>query len=199
MELEKQLSSFLVSREAGTQRWLQQLGSHCERLFLFGGAIRDVALMGDEARPRDLDLVVVGLNFDDLPGFLGEHIVRRTSFGGLKLKLDDSWVDLWRLEDTWAFREKLIEPSPENLPSTTFLSSQAIAAEIQGLEVKHIFESGFTSSLRRRVNIVALRKSKRLRKSTTENSCWMSKISVTKLICCLLTLRTQCQNRRQTK
>jgi hypothetical protein len=147
MELENKINAFLKRQQAGTKKCLAELSSNFEQVFLFGGAIRDIALSGEKACPRDLDLVIVGAPSDALEKMLREYIVRRTSFGGLKLRTDDTWIDLWRLEDTWAFQQKLVQPSPENLPQTTFLTSQAVAVEICGDTIGRVFEKGFRRSL----------------------------------------------------
>jgi len=96
------------------------------RFALFGGFLRD-QMTGQPS--RDLDLVAEGLNLGGLEYALAGQIVRRTSFGGLKAQIAGIAVDIWPLQDTWAFRSHFRGvPTFESLVQTTFLNTEAIAA-----------------------------------------------------------------------
>lgn len=101
----------------------------------FGGTLRSLLLArraGQKklGRPRDLDIVVEGENFDDVRKNLARQMVRETRFGGLKLQRNSLEFDVWPLERTWALRNKKRERvSFDILPTTTFFNLEAIAVD----------------------------------------------------------------------
>ncbi|MGI5864914.1 MAG: hypothetical protein ACOX6T_23085 [Myxococcales bacterium] len=124
------------------------------RPLLFGGTLRDLLIEGCPP-PRDLDFVVPGVSLEELRAELGGHVERRTRFGGLRLRIRALPVDIWPLEQTWAFANGLVaDPSPATLPRTTFLSAEAAAVEIwpregrtRTIHSSGLFESFATSCL----------------------------------------------------
>ncbi|MER2490523.1 hypothetical protein [Catenovulum sediminis] len=125
------------------QRFLQlhhnpgraQVNAICQRLlllgpvYLFGGAVRDIALQGIRDFYGDLDFVV-----DCPPQKLASVIqqlstefkVKQNKFGGYRLFCDKWWLDIWPLEDTWAFKANKIEfDSVSSLLQTTILNWDA--------------------------------------------------------------------------
>jgi hypothetical protein len=119
--------------------WLRPLADALKRLhggprsvYLFGGLLRDLLVLGREASPRDVDLVIGGgTTGDELAGVLTPYIDRRTRFGGLQLMVEGTAVDLWPLQETWAFhRLGLSSPGFADLPRTTFLDVEAVVMEL---------------------------------------------------------------------
>jgi hypothetical protein len=55
------------------------------RAVLFGGCLRDLALQGASAVPRDIDVVYVGVEPESVADALRPYIERRIRFGGLQL------------------------------------------------------------------------------------------------------------------
>lgn len=100
---------------------LSSLGS----CFFFGGTPRDIAL---QRQPRDLDIVV---NTADgkLEEVVGQFPHRRNRFGGYHLEIAQTKVDIWCLENTWAFRAGLLTASPYNLTRSVFLNIDGIAVD----------------------------------------------------------------------
>ena len=149
MELETKINEFLEGRSQGLKNWLEELAEVTGEIWLFGGAVRDIALNGPDVSPRDLDIVLVDPLPDRLSNIVARNCIRRTSFGGWKLQVGPIKVDLWDLKDTWAFQEGLVDSSPEKLPQTTFLTTQAVAASIEGLKVAKFVEEGFEDSVKK--------------------------------------------------
>jgi hypothetical protein len=108
---------------------------------LFGGAVRDL-ITTDSCKPRDFDVVVDRISPDLLEKLLKEYVVGKNRFGGLRLRVPYSSnpsfkatsvvpMDVWCLCDTWAFRQGHVSPpSFRQLPKTTFLNTDAVAAVI---------------------------------------------------------------------
>lgn len=87
-------------------------------LYLVGGFIRDTST---DARPHDID-IVADTRKGDLLSSLGDLDYSLNRFGGYRLNLQDDKIDLWTLDDTWAFRNGYISSSPENLSSSSLLN-----------------------------------------------------------------------------
>src|SRR5262245_31728529 len=107
--LKKRIDRFLTAPQygpelAGVMGCLSTLG----RVAVFGGTLRDLALHGTAARPRDIDLVVEGESEAHLFHFLGRYRPTRNRFGGFRFKVDRWSFDVWRVEDTWAVRQGLV-------------------------------------------------------------------------------------------
>ena len=99
-------------------------------IFVFGGTLRDLLALAPSTVPRDLDLVVGGATREALESVFQREIVRINRFGGLNLVTHKLPVDMWTLDSTWAFRERLVHGCDfSDLPRTTFLNVEAIAAE----------------------------------------------------------------------
>lgn len=109
-------------------------------LILFGGAIRDYIL---KKAPRDYDFVInTELNIENVFRDLSYKINR---FGGYKLFIDDLVLDIWKLSDTWAFKNGFFSPKPENLPKTVFFNIESIA---YNTSTQGIYEYKFLEALR---------------------------------------------------
>jgi hypothetical protein len=95
--------------------------------------VRDMALLEKTQAEfsSDIDLVVSQVDSRDLGALASRYDATQNRFGGYRLRVGGSrgWhVDLWRLEDTWAFREKLVRPAtPRALLETVFFSWDAAA------------------------------------------------------------------------
>src|SRR4051794_1967345 len=121
------------------------------RPFVFSGFLRDIFLFGRKELPRDIDVVVAHGSSEQLAETLSPYVRKLTRFGGLHLELQRWHFDIWSLESTWAFLNHQLNPIPENLPKTTFLNVEAIAAELcQNGDVGRIVESGFFAAVRNR-------------------------------------------------
>jgi hypothetical protein len=132
--------------------------------FLFGGTLRDFALNRKFKAPRDLD-IVIGTDLQPIVQFFSRQnltegdnptsdlAIRRNRFGGLKVKLYGHSIDIWQMQDTWAFKERLVLPVRfERLPRTTFLNLDAVALELfptGNRRTRRFFEHDFLSGVER--------------------------------------------------
>ena len=103
-------------------------------LYLLGGAVRNYIenqyTFDPQRLPRDFDFVVEhkkGKNLDDIMQSLGVNIpVRYNGFGGYKLAFDDIHIDIWKMEDTWAFTHTSLKKCKDNLVKSVFLNIDGI-------------------------------------------------------------------------
>jgi hypothetical protein len=126
--LKKRVERFLVAPKYGPEvsdvmQRLSQLG----RVAVFGGALRDLALFGSTACPRDIDLVVECDDTGNLEGFLSQYHPMRNRFGGLRFRTERWSFDVWRVKDTWAAKEGLVNAQRmEDMVRTTFFDWDAV-------------------------------------------------------------------------
>ncbi len=134
--IKKQFSTFLKSvkrskRKSVYKKLLENIDGWNGRAFLFGGAVRDIYFNGKDARPNDFDVVLIDSEIDGiLERFKGCHVVRN-NFGGFKISFQGINVDVWEIENTWAFRNHKVEYSGiESILETTFLNIESILIEL---------------------------------------------------------------------
>jgi hypothetical protein len=101
---------------------------------LFGGTLRSLLwsrlYRNRPGRPRDIDVVVRGVDVEDLRSNLS-RVLRETRFGGLKVQRDNWQFDVWPLHSTWMFSvDQALEASFAQLPFTTAFNLEAIAVEV---------------------------------------------------------------------
>ncbi|WP_152622197.1 hypothetical protein [Archangium violaceum] len=122
-------------------------------VFVFGGTLRDLLALSPTTVPRDLDLVVAGTTTEALQSAFGQKVVRVNRFGGLHLLIQKLPVDIWTLDSTWAFRERLVHGCDfAALPRTTFLNVEAITAEFQAQpgRPRTVYSQGFFRGIQER-------------------------------------------------
>src|ERR1700694_1912278 len=122
-QLANQLQRFLMARSpiANAVNYIRRNSSRC---FVFGGALRDI-LRPDSltASVRDVDIVVGTNDLRYLTEQCEQYVLGQNRFGGYRLKIGPVPVDIWAVEETWAFRKTLVLPlSFYSLPKTTFLN-----------------------------------------------------------------------------
>lgn len=117
------------------------------RYVLYGGSARDIILKGEEADPRDLDIVVVGAKRTDLSRAF--KLPGKTGFGGCSGKVCGMPVDLWPLQSTWWFSKQPLgrDPTFMDLVKSSAFNLEAIAIEPS----KEFFEAGFFECMDKRV------------------------------------------------
>jgi hypothetical protein len=95
-------------------------------VYLFGGVLRDLALLGGRGFNSDVDLVVEG-DWVHCAKYLQSLGASRNRFGGFRLRVADWPVDIWNAEETWAIRQGLVEyKGVASLVRTTVLNWDAI-------------------------------------------------------------------------
>lgn len=130
--------------------------------YIVGGTIRDLVLgpriVGSAAHgARDIDIVLVGVEFVEMKKEFDHLYVRDTRFGGLHLidRKPEGWgvqFDIWALEQTWAFNIKPVPVNISSFPQTPFLNLDSIAVEVSGRRgmPRQIFEDGFIDGINTR-------------------------------------------------
>ena len=105
---------------------LEQAGD----LYLIGGVLREFLDHKDLHKLRDIDIIIDVKRPQQWKNTLEKYLLRSNRFGGNKLICDGLLVDTWPIEQTWAFRENIVECSPEEyvekLPDTVFLNIDGI-------------------------------------------------------------------------
>jgi len=98
---------------------------------IFGGMLRDISLSNQSNFSSDIDVVVDQKENTDFVNILKEYETKINSFGGFRVKVGRWYIDLWMLENTWAFKQGLVkEKSFKSLINTTFFNWDAIALEL---------------------------------------------------------------------
>ncbi len=122
-------------------------------ILIFGGAVRDIIT---NTSPRDYDFVV-DLKRKPLDKILSDfnYNYRKNSFGGYKVFIEDMMVDVWSLENTWAFKKGLIPASPQNLPYTVFFNINSVAVDLTN---KKTYIGKFAEALDSKVLDIVLEK-----------------------------------------
>ena len=115
----------LLNYKSTFQSLFKKITKHGDVL-LFGGAIRDILV---NKTPRDYDFVVT-FRSSFLEEILASFAFWKNRFGGYKFVLDDIKIDIWSIDDTWAFRNRLVSSLPDNLTETVFLNIDSIAVNL---------------------------------------------------------------------
>ncbi len=127
--IKKRITRFLTS----TSYWRQEISGVIDLLSpagsvgIFGGALRDLALTGNQSFPNDVDLVVSTDDLDHLSWLVKDFQPVRNRYGGYSFRSQHWKFDVWALSQTWAIREGLIPASDlSDLVKTTFFDWDAI-------------------------------------------------------------------------
>lgn len=95
-------------------------------IYLFGGVLRDLALLGRRGFNSDIDLVVEG-DWDNCVSYLESLGAHKNKFGGYRLKVADWPVDIWNAKETWAIRQGFVQyKGIASITETTVLNWDAI-------------------------------------------------------------------------
>ncbi len=95
-------------------------------VYLFGGVLRDLALLGRRGFNSDIDLVVEG-DWSNLVSYLRSLGAHKNKFGGYRLQLGGWPVDIWNAKETWAIKQGLVSyRGVSSLVDTTVLNWDAI-------------------------------------------------------------------------
>lgn len=95
-------------------------------IYIFGGLLRDVAMIGSSGFASDVDIVVNGEIYN-LFDFLKKHNAVLNKFGGFRLKVGSWPVDIWQADQTWAVKMGVVEyRGISSLLATTILNWDSI-------------------------------------------------------------------------
>ena len=110
---------------------LNQLGN----VYLIGGVLREYRDNGKILDIRDIDIIVDVIDEEKWNAILSEYTPTHNRFGGYKLICEKLVVDMWRIEESWAYREDVIRCSKSEyvskLPQTVFLNIDAIIYDLK--------------------------------------------------------------------
>lgn len=117
-------------------------------IIIIGGAVRDIVY--NNRMPRDIDIILVMKNNYCLDAIFSEQGIDycRNRFNGYKLLINEIEFDIWKIEDHWAFKNKMYETSIENIKNTTFLNYDSI---LYNMSNKQIESKGFEKCERNKV------------------------------------------------
>ena len=94
---------------------------------IFGGLLRNAALLGLDNFRSDIDIVIALEKETDFATVLRAFNPLRTRFGGYRLRANGVQLDVWPLSSTWAISQGLVQgQSLRDLIKTTFFNWDAI-------------------------------------------------------------------------
>jgi len=95
-------------------------------VYLFGGILRDLALLGRKGFNSDIDLVVEG-DWSHFISYLQSLKAHKNKFGGYRLMVGRWPVDIWNAKETWAIKQGFVSyKGIASLTETTVLNWDAI-------------------------------------------------------------------------
>lgn len=135
-------------------RMLEEIGN----IYLIGGVLREFKDNNNIINLRDIDIIIDVKNNEYLEKILFEFEVGKNRFGGYKLFCSGLIVDIWPLDETWAYKNQIIKCKPtkyvENLTNTVFLNIDAIVYDMK----RNIwYDSKYQEAMRSRVLDVVLK------------------------------------------
>ncbi|MBP2640461.1 MAG: hypothetical protein H6Q66_1412 [Firmicutes bacterium] len=95
-------------------------------VILIGGAIRDIALKNKY--PRDIDLIIN--TKERLDEYLGEFNFEKNSLEGYKISIEKFTFDIWTTESNWAYKERIINCSVEEIPKGAFYDFDSVTINL---------------------------------------------------------------------
>lgn len=115
-----------INSNKSVQLFFNSIFEHAE-VYLFGGAVRDY-LDENFDNVRDFDFVVDFQNKNDaIENYINNCInYKKNRFNGYKIFLDDISIDIWEIQNTWAFKEKKLDISAQNLLNSVFLNIDSV-------------------------------------------------------------------------
>lgn len=104
------------------------------KCYIIGGALREYKDYGTIQSMRDLDIVIQENREGRLAEICSRYNAVRNAFNGYKVVCPGLAIDVWEIEDTWAFREGKVccekDDMPLALQETVFLNMDAIIYDV---------------------------------------------------------------------
>lgn len=123
-------------------------------MYLFGGVLRDMALLGRRGFTSDIDLVIEG-NWPSCVDYLERLGAKRNKFGGYRLEVAGWPIDIWSARETWAIRNGFVEYNGvASLIETTVLNWDAVLMNWR--TKKFISRKNYLSEIKERILDVVL-------------------------------------------
>lgn len=104
-------------------------------IYLIGGVLREYRDKKEIQDIRDID-IVIDVKMDEYwEMILKNYRPRRNKFGEYKIICDGLIVDMWRLQETWAYKNNVLTCNQseylQRLPDTVFLNLDAIVYDVR--------------------------------------------------------------------
>lgn len=104
-------------------------------LYLIGGILREFLETCDFRNVRDIDLVISTKEVDQFHKICMKYHTKKNSFGGYKINCDGITIDVWNIENTWAYKKNIIKCFEEdyfkNLPYTVFYNLDSLIYDVK--------------------------------------------------------------------
>jgi len=123
-------------------------------VYLFGGVLRDLALLGQKGFNSDIDLVVEG-DWSHLIPYILSLKAEKNKFGGYRLMVGGWPIDIWSAKETWAIKQGYVAyKGVSSLTETTVLNWDAILMNWRTREL--IFRKNYFEEMSSRVLDIVL-------------------------------------------
>lgn len=134
--LKRRIKYYIKSGRGGRQSEtaLIKALSQQAHLYVFGGLIRDIGLFTAHQFRSDIDLVFAGSkrHLHKALSDYGLQQITENKFGGFRVRDFNVDIDIWSLEETWAFKNHyIIQRDVESLLNTTLMSWDSVLYDIQ--------------------------------------------------------------------
>lgn len=110
---------------------LQELGD----IYLIGGVLREIKDNGRIISLRDMDVILNTSNEEKYEEFIYNYSPEINRFGGYKVQCQDLIMDIWLLNQTWAYSKQVIKCDSKDyvqmLPRTVFLNMDSIIYDMK--------------------------------------------------------------------
>lgn len=147
---------FEISEERKQARALIDALAEHSHAWIFGGMIRDIGLYGRGGFTSDIDLVIERSQEDLINALktLEIHQFSVNRLGGIRFHYMSLDFDIWSIQDTWAFRNRIVKfEDTHSLLKTTLMSWDSVLYDVRN---KHVIspENYLHDLHRRRLELV---------------------------------------------
>lgn len=131
LNLKRRIDRFFSSELEGRKQANIFLGGLAKEahIYIFGGMLRDISLLGVRGFCSDIDVVFDGNRTQLLKALrvLNVENYKENRFGGYRIKRHSFDFDIWCVEDTWAFKQNIVSKNGiDSLLNTTLMNWDAI-------------------------------------------------------------------------
>lgn len=129
---------FEISEERKQARAFIDTLAKQTHVWIFGGMIRDIGLYGRGGFTSDIDLVIDWSREELIKTLntLNIQEIERNKLGGVRFHYHNLDFDIWCIQDTWAFRERIVEFEDLNsLLKTTLMSWDSVLYDVKAKSV----------------------------------------------------------------
>lgn len=133
MGLKQAISNYLRKFPPALElyRELEQAGN----LYLIGGSLREYLDKGDILKLRDIDIIIDISSPEIWSKIIYNYETERNIFDGYKLNCSGLIVDVWAIEDTWAYKNEIVCCNQSSyvkcITDTVFLNLDAIVYDVK--------------------------------------------------------------------